>query len=283
MSARLAWIVVATVVVAGLITQPAWAEWGCSESNRPGMSSGSSAHYISRVQVADLDKSSGLTTGLYCDFSATNTVNMEEGGSYPITVNVAGNWLSDLRVRVFVDWNHSGNVPGAFDDAGESYDLSGTSTVRTGTITVPGGATLGTTRMRVFAWINTMGAVYPGSCYRGYWLPGAEFYGGEAEDYTLELASAGYCDVSPAVEYCTGGMEHITRVQVGAIDNSTSATQPPCQSDHTAQSTNMVQSQSYPITVTVDSSIGCSSSDKVIVFVDWNQDGDWTTGMRVSN
>jgi len=82
-----------------------------------------------------------------------------------------------------------------------------------------------------------------------------------------------YDDGSPSDEYCdaTGGSdEHISRVEVGNIDNSSANDS---YADYTVISTEMQISQNYDITVT--NGAPYEGKDLCGIWVDWNQDKDF--------
>lgn len=131
--------------------------------------SGGCDEYISRVAVADIDNSSGCEG--YGDFTGM-IANMSYGASFPITVEVGNSYGSD-EGGVWVDWNQDLD----FDDAGEQVTLSGTpgNGPYTGTVTVPGDAVAGYTRMRVRLTYSST----PTPCGTTSW--------GEVEDYTINV------------------------------------------------------------------------------------------------
>ncbi|AMC11333.1 hypothetical protein Lupro_08715 [Lutibacter profundi] len=115
----------------------------------------------------------------YEDFTAIST-SVIQGSSYNLTVNVNTDGDYTIYAFVWIDWNQDGD----FDDAGETYDMGYATDVSDGatslsplSITVPTGATLGSTRMRVSAKYNSD----PTSCETGF--------DGEVEDYTVDVTS----------------------------------------------------------------------------------------------
>ena len=127
--------------------------------------------YISRVKVGDIDKSSGSSG--YADYTAYST-QMQIGQGYIITVTNGDAWSTDV-CGIWVDWNQDED----FDDAGETISVSGNPGLGpyTATITPPGYATLGETRMRVRIVDSSYDTLSP--C-------GVAWYG-EVEDYTIEV------------------------------------------------------------------------------------------------
>jgi len=94
----------------------------------------------------------------------------------------------------------------------------------------------------------------------------------DAEGRTANASIAltvGYCTASHASVDCTGGDEYISNVTVGSINNSSSCVVSPAYEDYTAQSTDMSPDTMVPISVTV--SEWFSTTDRVSVFCDWNQ------------
>ncbi len=133
----------------------------------------SGGDYISRVQVGDIDNSSGCDN--YGDYTSLST-SMEIGESYPIQVDNYNPYDDQDQCGIWVDWNQDLD----FYDAGETISVSGTPGVGpyTATITPPAWASLGSTRMRVR--IRWTGAVVP--------CDPTDY--GDVEDYTITVTSA---------------------------------------------------------------------------------------------
>lgn len=80
-----------------------------------------------------------------------------------------------------------------------------------------------------------------------------------------------YCDASSNIANCVGNNEFIANVQIGSIDNPSACSG---YTDFTSISTPVAIGLSYPITVT-NGSVSWPT-DQCAVWVDWNQDGDFT-------
>ncbi len=111
------------------------------------------------------------------DFTNIST-NIYKGSSHSLSVNVNTDGNYTIYTNVWIDWNRDGD----FDDAGEEYDMGFATNVVDGltsnspmAITVPVGANIGASRMRV----ATKWASYPSSCESGF--------DGEVEDYTVNI------------------------------------------------------------------------------------------------
>jgi hypothetical protein len=134
-----------------------------------------SAYGITLVNFNTLNNST-IKSASYTDYTSQST-NILVGSTYPLSVNIITSGTDRVYAKVWIDWNNNGN----FNDAGESYDLGSTTTNGKTSlcplnITVPAGATLGSTRMRVSC--NFYNAVNT-SCDNGLH--------GEVEDYTLNI------------------------------------------------------------------------------------------------
>jgi len=144
--------------------------------------------FISGVTVGTIAHTTpAWPTGGYLDLTAIST-DMEVGQSYPITVtNGPPNYSGDY-CTAWIDWNHN-NV---FTDAGEAITMTGSpgNGPYTGTVTVPGDATLGVTRMRVRIAYAT-----PVPC-------GSMTYG-STEDYSVNVVVA-----EIPVDCSAGDMNH---------------------------------------------------------------------------
>ena len=121
-----------------------------------------------------LDKTAGYTaTG------ESTTVNRND--TYNLTVNVNTDGPYTTKTKVWIDWNQNCS----FNDAGEEYDLGSANNVTDGAtsaspfaVTVPVGAVLGNTVMRVSTKYNS----YATSCETSF--------DGEVEDYVIIVDNA---------------------------------------------------------------------------------------------
>lgn len=132
-------------------------------------SNDSSYEYISRVQIANLDHTSGQSN--YSDFTA-QIATAAKGATVNVTLTPTFPYSTYTEYwRIWIDTNQDGD----FDDAGEQVFADyGTSTV-SGTLTVPATALSGTTRMRVTMKYDSA----PSPC--------ETFSYGEVEDYTINI------------------------------------------------------------------------------------------------
>ncbi|MEA1875086.1 MAG: GEVED domain-containing protein, partial [Bacteroidota bacterium] len=113
----------------------------------------------------------------YEDFTAQST-DVSIGNSYNLTVNVETDGDYTVHSIVWIDWNNNND----FTDAGEEYDMVSATNVSNGAtsaspynITIPAGASIGSTIMRVSAKYNAD----PTSCETSF--------DGEVHDYTINI------------------------------------------------------------------------------------------------
>lgn len=156
---------------------------------------------IINVNFAGIDNDSpdaAAVAPAYSDFTAV-TGSVQQGGSYAINVDVARNGsntgFEENQVLAWIDWNQDLD----FEDAGEQVLVSaiGALDIYTGTVVVPAGATLGTTRMRV-----RLHDTHDGSAYVNNFNDtpcGLASYG-EVEDYSITVTGGGS---APANDLCT--------------------------------------------------------------------------------
>lgn len=132
-------------------------------------SSGTGSDWITQVQVADIDHSSGKTQ--YSDFRHITT-ELIHGNSYPISVRYNFAFNQD-RTYIWVDWDRNETF-----DLDERVELSGPSNnIYTGNLMVPLDAVKGAVTMRVRATYFNLDDPCGTSA-------------GEVEDYTLRLICA---------------------------------------------------------------------------------------------
>ncbi|MBJ6366663.1 discoidin domain-containing protein [Snuella sedimenti] len=135
-----------------------------------------SDEYIGRVQLGSIDNITTDSTGGYGDFTALST-SMSQGSSNTITITPT--WTGNKYREAYAVWIDY-NADGDFTDSGEQVWTKSASrtTPVSGSFTVPAGATLGATRMRVILRYKTI----PSSC--------GSFDYGEVEDYTVNITGS---------------------------------------------------------------------------------------------
>ncbi|MFM7079981.1 MAG: BNR-repeat neuraminidase N-terminal domain-containing protein, partial [Bacteroidota bacterium] len=137
--------------------------------------------FINNVELNTLVNSSTCAAGGYILYSAlTATTSLRATLTYPLTISV-GAGTGNHGAGVWFDWNRNGSL----NDAGEFYLISNTiapSTTFSINITVPAGASVGTTRMRI-RYIYNVAVTSAMSCAT------AGLYG-ETEDYDIDILPA---------------------------------------------------------------------------------------------
>jgi hypothetical protein len=115
----------------------------------------------------------------YTDYTSTISTDLNPNQTYSLTVNLNTDGNYTVNCKVWIDWNHDGD----FSENGEDYDLGNATFVSNGktsaspyNITVPIGAAVGNTVMRVSC-----------SYYPNELDPCATIRYGEIEDYTLNI------------------------------------------------------------------------------------------------
>ncbi|MHA7057393.1 GEVED domain-containing protein [Aquimarina sp. M1] len=219
-----------------------------------------SDEFISNVELNTINNASGAQ--FYSDFSAIST-DLNEGQTY--TVTVTPTWTGTIYSEgyaVWIDYNNNGD----FDDAGELVwsKSPSTNTPNSGSFTVPNGTSETSVRMRVSMKYNAI----PTSC--------ETFTYGEVEDYTINLSSDGDGDTLPPTGYCdSNGQitsdEYISRVQLGSINNVTTA-ETGGYGDYTSITTTLSNTNTITVTPTWTGTI---YPEAYAVWIDYNRDGDF--------
>lgn len=212
----------------------------------PCYSSGfTSLEFIERVEVGDLDNTSGNDYG-YADYTGLSA-QVHRGGSAPVelTPGFTGSpWSQNWRIWVDI------NKDNDFNDIGELVYSGGPSnTAVSGTMNIPSWAQLGKTRMRV---AMRYGAP-PTPCGT---------FSGEVEDYTVEILP--YCPSLGNTKY-----EFIEAVKFA--DFTMSSGNDGGYADFTDLTTvNLLKDEPIPFSFTPGFS-GYSYSEKWAVYIDMNQ------------
>jgi vibriolysin len=131
-----------------------------------------SYEYITGVAVADVNNSSGASP--YTDYT-TLTAHLTQGNSANVSLTpgfTSGSYTEYWKIWIDYNGDHD------FADAGEEVFSGSGSSVVSGSFTVPAGAPLGYTRMRVSMSYST----YPPNC--------GSFTYGEVEDYTVQVSGS---------------------------------------------------------------------------------------------
>ena len=142
---------------------------------------------ITRVVFNTIDNATDAESGGYTFYGGVSTtVARDQTYTLSITNNDSG-MLTEYPqyIKAWIDWNQNGN----YEDAGESYVVGGpiTSVVASSVgITIPAGASVGTTRLRV-----ALRSPYDTPADPPLYPPSnAGFDYGEAEDYPLTVTVA---------------------------------------------------------------------------------------------
>ncbi|WP_333875650.1 GEVED domain-containing protein [Flavobacterium sp.] len=158
---------------------------------------------VTNVQVGSLSNPN-VSTATYQDFTALTPPSLFAGVAVPITVSLATGYT--YNVRVFADFNQDGD----FNDAGENQLIGLSSSTNptsiSGTFSVPAGAALGNTRMRIVA---TDDDTSNNPCWTGAYA--------NVEDYTINIVAPVFCSTPNAGTatagtsvYCTSGSTTIS-------------------------------------------------------------------------
>lgn len=135
---------------------------------------------LNNVTFAGISNPSPCGSGGYTNWTSL-TGNVTIGSTYPFSCTTTLYYGGDAA-EVWIDWNQNS----LFTDAGEYYSCTytGSGGVFTTSITVPGTATAGSTRMRVRMRYNGTGNSPCGNS-------GSSF--GEVEDYTIAVSGGSAC------------------------------------------------------------------------------------------
>jgi hypothetical protein len=143
---------------------------------------GQSLDGIANVTFNTISNTTALNA--YTDYTGSISTTVSTGTTYPLTVkiNTGGNYTN--YTKAWIDWNHDG----VFSTTTEEYNLgtavnvtSGNTSLSPLNITVPTGAFIGTTRMRV----STQYASNPTPCLASF--------DGEVEDYAINVILGSSC------------------------------------------------------------------------------------------
>lgn len=188
--------------------------------------------------------------GGYGDYTGVPVISLQKTNTY--NVSVTPDWSGTLYneySRIWIDLDQNGT----FDAAELLYDQgAATQTPATGTVTIPGTATTGSTRMRVqMAYQGGGQATLPSECGTFTW--------GEVEDYCVDILDNNPCTMTIATTVtdpsCNGAGDGSI-----SVDNVTGAVGPYTYSwtpgGSTASSITGLNGGSYSVTISDNSACG---------------------------
>lgn len=205
---------------------------------------------------------SGGSQEIFC-----NEGNVSTGSTYSISVNgdTGGNYVDGIMA--YFDWNQDGD----FADSNESYAVgtlsnnNGFGTPATSNITVPVGALIGKTTMRIVKLWNAYGS----SCNNGGY--------GQTEDYVINVNNN-----SQPINYCTPTTQNAQKVYINKIDFigtlndvSHTSTYTNGYQDFTGLANKAIQAQGEGVNIILNNynSNAPNTGGRVKAWIDWNKDG----------
>lgn len=156
---------------------------------------------ITNVTFNTINNTTSATTIGYTDYTATQSTGVSTGNTYTLSVklNTGGNYTN--YAKAWIDWNHDGT----FSTTTEEYNLgtavnvtNGLTTLSPLSITVPAGAYIGSTRMRVSTQYNAA----PTPCNASF--------DGEVEDYTVIVSTGSGTSCGVPVGLAASGITNTT-------------------------------------------------------------------------
>ena len=203
------------------------------------------------------------STDAYYDFTCPNVVYVEQGGSFDVSIDFEDDGFDSHYSNLYVDWDRNGDWSTATEYQIFS-DVSDDTVTYTATIDVPEDAPTGGTLARArLSW-------------NGFDGPSATGEYGEVNDFTVYVEPSSDCVDATKWPDGTGssGAENIDEVDLGGQVVKSSADN--AYEDFTCPDVVTVQ-PGDSFTVSMDWSDGGYNNHYANVFVDWDQNEDWST------
>jgi len=228
----------------------------CIPTSANGTSDGD---FIDGVELGTISNTaSGDVSGAsYTDYTTSFTTALQQGANY--TVNVTSGDYAPDNFAAWIDYNQN-DVFEPSEKLGEFTNASA-GEAQAIAFTVPAGATLGTTVMRVRGVFFNTGEPDPAD-------PCFAYDYGETEDYGITITNTG--GSGPCIPTSLAGTDDgdfVDGVQLGSIDNTGSGgVAGPTYNDYTAQSTDLMRGDEHTLTITS----GEYDTDIVGAWIDFN-------------
>jgi hypothetical protein len=204
----------------------------------------------------------------YTDYSGTLSTTLNRGASYTITIQ-SGNYQPD-HYAAWIDMDQDQ----VFEASEKLGEFTNTTVGQSGslTFTVPVGATLGTTTLRVRGVYHDTGEPTPTD-------PCFNYTYGETEDYGIVIAAAATGPCIPTSTFGTGDGDFINSVQLAEITNTNSgSTAAPTYTNFSAQhSTGLLRGVEYDLIL----ESGAYEADHFAAWIDLDQDDVFETNEKI--
>ncbi len=154
----------------------------CTSTNYCASSGINSADdWIENITFENINNTTGDDGGYISFVNSGPTSDVSQGGNYPISVEIGfntGGWATNWRLKVWIDFNQDEILDDATEIVYDAGQISTTTTLHTGTVSIPSNALLSRTRMRVaLKWgTNSLD-------------PCASSNYGETEDYCINITT----------------------------------------------------------------------------------------------
>lgn len=230
----------------------------CIPTSQAGTSEGD---FINRVALGTINNanSGGVGEPTYTDFSGTFSTTLDRGVQYTITIQ-GGSYQPD-NYAAWVDYDQDETFE-ASEKLGE-FATTAINQTQSFTFTVPAGAALGSTVLRVRGVFHNQGEPVPTD-------PCFDYDYGETEDYGITIATVA---VGPCIPTSVNGTvegDFINSVILEGIQNTNSGgSTAPAYTDFSATfSTNLARNGLYGVVVQG----GTFQPDNYAVWIDYDQD-----------
>ena len=217
--------------------------------------------YINGVQLGSINNTNSGGTGgpSYTDYTSTFSTSLTRGSTYTISIQ-SGNYTPD-QYSAWIDMDQD-EVFEAGEKLGE-FTNTAIGQTQSFTFTVPVGAALGNTVLRVRGVYHNTGEPTPTD-------PCFSYAYGETEDYGITITSPVTGPCIPTSAQGTADGDYINGVQLGSINNTNSGgTGGPSYTDYTSTfSTSLTRGSTYTISI----QSGNYTPDQYSAWIDMDQD-----------
>lgn len=226
--------------------------------------------FINRVALGTFNNANSGGTAAYTDYSTTYTTTLTRNAPYSITIQ-GGTYADGDHYAAWIDYDQDETFE-ASEKLGE-FSTSGAGETQQIAFTVPAGATLGNTVLRVRGVYHNEGEPVPtDACYN--------YAFGETEDYGISIINGGGTTLCvPTSANGTVDGDYVNAVILNTIENTESGgTTAPTYSDlRTQHNTTLVRNGFYGVVV----QSGSYTNDTYAVWIDFDQNGTFADGEKL--